>query len=307
MKTVVCAAQFAPELVNFDAGVKKAVRIIDDAAKEGAQLVVFPEAWILGYTYWASIGTRDPVFHWFLKKLRQETGPVDDERLRPIADAAARGRIAVSIGIHERDGATLYLTQLLFGPDGTLANAHRKLVPTNTERLIWGCGDGSDMKAHDFGFGKINGLMCFEHQMTLARYALASTGEQIHCAAWPGHGFITPVIDASNRQLAHENGCFVISAREVMSAELLPKDAPGDGGDPDRWSGVGGSSIIAPTATYIAEPVHNDERLIVGELDFSLIEQVKYHFDGVGHYARPDVFQLKWDDRPKPPCVHADG
>ena len=303
MGVVVAAAQYAPEIVNMDAGVKKAVKIIDDAAKEGARLVVFSEAWLLGYTYWASIGTRDPVFHWFLKKLRMEAGPTDDPRLKPIADAASRGKIVVSIGCHERDGASLYLTQLLFSPDGTLANAHRKLMPTNTERMIWGQGDGSDMAAHDFGFGKINGLMCFEHQMTLARYALASTGAQIHCAAWPGHDFITPVIDASNRQLAHENGCFVISAREIMSADLLPKDAPGDGGDPDRWRGVGGAAIIAPTATYIEEPVFDEERLVCAELDFGLIEQVKYHFDGVGHYARPDIFQLRWDDRPKPAVI----
>ncbi len=303
MKVIVAAAQFAPELVNFDACVKKAVMIIDDAGRAGARLVVFPEAWILGYTYWASIGTRDPVFHWFLKKLHSEAGPSDDPRLKPVADAAARNKIAVSIGIHERAGASLYLTQLLFAPDGMLANAHRKLTPTNTERLVWGQGDGSDMKAHDFGFGRINGLMCFEHQMTLARYALQSTGEQIHCAAWPGHAFITPVIDASMRQLAHENGCFVVSAREVMSADRLPKDAPGQGGDPDRWRGVGGSSIIAPNATYVVPPEEEKEMLVVGEIDLAMIGQIKYYFDGVGHYSRPDVFQLRWNDQPKPPVI----
>lgn len=303
MKVTVAAAQYAPEYMNFDGCIAKAASIISDAAKAGARLVVFPEAWILGYPYWASIGTRDPVFHWYLKKLQSEAGTRGDARLKPLAEAAAKNRIAVSIGIHERDGSSLYLTQLLLSPDGALANAHRKLIPTNTERLLWGRGDGSDMRTHDFGFGRINGLMCFEHQMSLARYALSSTGAQIHCAAWPGQGFITPLIDASMRQLAHENGCFVISAREIMSVDRLPKDAPGDGGDPDRWRGVGGSSIVAPDATYVIPPASEEERLVVGEIDLSLIDQVKYLFDGVGHYARPDVFQLLWRDKPKNPVL----
>ena len=303
MKVIVAAAQFVPELVNFDRAVSKTVKIIEDAAKENVQLLVFPESWMLGYTYWASLGTRDPIFRWFLQNLMQQAGPIEDPRMAPILAAAKKHKMALSIGIHEKVGGTFYNTQILISPDGEIANAHRKLVPTNTERLVWGRGDGSDMEAIDFGFGKIGGLMCFEHQMTPARFALASLGVQIHCAQWPGHNHITPLIDASIRQLAHENGCFVVSAREVMSVDHIPPEAPGHGDDPDRWYGVGGSSIAAPNATYVVEPTHDKEMLVVSEIDLNMISIVKYHFDNDGHYTRPDVFQLLWHDQPKPSVV----
>ncbi|MDG1907102.1 MAG: nitrilase-related carbon-nitrogen hydrolase, partial [Arenicella sp.] len=196
-------------------------------------------------------------------------------------------------------------TQLLYSPDGSLANAHRKLIPTNTEKLVWGQGDGSDLAAVDMGFGKVGGLICFEHQMTLARYAMCSLGEQIHCGQWPGHAHVTPMIDASMRQLAHENGCFVVSAREVMSVDRLPKGAPDAGDDSDRWYGVGGSAIIAPNATNIATAPEDEEVLLTAEIDLSMIDMIKYHIDNVGHYSRPDVFQLFWDDNPKPPVLRA--
>ena len=303
MKAIVAAAQFVPEIVNFERAVSKTVEIVEKAAKENIQLLVFPESWILGYTYWASLGTRDPIFRWFLQNLMDQSGPVNDPRLAPILKAAKKHKMALSIGIHAKDGGTIYNTQLLISPDGKIANAHRKLIPTNTERLVWGRGDGSDMKAVDFGFGKIGGLMCFEHQMTPARFALASLGVQIHCAQWPGHKHITPVIDASMRQLAHENGCFVISAREVMSVDRIPSEAPGWGDDADRWHGVGGSSISAPNGTYIAEPMPEKEMLVIGEIDLHMIAFNKYLFDNDGHYTRPDVFQLMWHDQPKPNVI----
>lgn len=303
MKVVVSAAQFAPEIMSLEKAVNKAVDIIAQAAKEQGQLVVFPETWLLGYPYWASMGTRDPLFRAYMVNLMQQAGPVNDPRLLPISKAAAKHKTAVVIGIHEQDGGSLYNTQMLYGPDGNLENAHRKLIPTNTEKLVWGQGDGSDLAAIDMGFGKVGGLICFEHQMTLARYAMCSLGEQIHCAQWPGHAHITPVIDASMRQLAHENGCFVVSAREVMSADHLPKDAPGMGDDLDRWHGVGGSAIIAPTATNITVADEGVEMLLTAEIDLSMISMIKYHLDNVGHYSRPDVFQLFWDDSPKLPVL----
>lgn len=303
MKAIVSAAQFAPEVMNLNKAVAKAVDIIDQAAKEHTQLLVFPESWLLAYPYWASMGTRDPLFRAYLGNLMQQAGGVDDPRLQPISKAAAKHKMAVVIAIHEKDGGSLYNTQLLFGPDGTMANSHRKLIPTNTEKLVWGQGDGSDLAAPDLGFGKVGGLICFEHQMTLARYAIGSLGEQIHAAQWPGHAHITPIIDASMRQLAHENGCFVVSAREVMSVDYLPADAPGAGDDAARWLGVGGSAIIAPNATNVATAEQGKEMLLTAEIDLSAIDMVKYHLDNMGHYARPDVFQLHWNDKPKPPVL----
>lgn len=299
MKSIVAAAQYAPEYGDFNKGVVKAVDIIQEAAKQGVQLLVFPELWFLGYPYWASMDTRNPVFQKYQSLFMSEAGPANDPRLKPVVDAAQKHKVALNIGIHERDGYSLYNTQILIDPEGQLSSVHRKLMPTFTERLVHGFGDGSDLSAHDFGFGSIGGLMCFEHQMTLARAALCQIGVQIHCAQWPGQGFLTPLIDASMRQLAHENGCFVVSAREVMSADRL-SGSIGYGDDVDRWQGVGGASIIAPNATYLAEPVFDEECLVVSEIDLSMIQMIKLHLDNAGHYARPDVFQLRWHDRPKP-------
>ena len=135
MKVVVSAAQFAPETMSLEKAVNKAVDIIAQAAKEQSQLVVFPETWLLGYPYWASMGTRDPLFRAYMVNLMQQAGPVNDPRLLPISKAAEKHKTAVVIGIHEQDGGSLYNTQLIYGPDGNLENAHRKLMPTNTEIL----------------------------------------------------------------------------------------------------------------------------------------------------------------------------
>lgn len=300
MKVTVAAAQCAPEYGDFEKGIKKAISWVKQAAKEDVQLLVFPELWFLGYPYWASMGTRDPAFQYWLRHFLSEAGPARDPRLKPLLDVARQKKIALSFSVHEKDGGSLYNTQILTNPKGELVSIHRKLIPTNTERLIHGRGDGSDIDVHDFGFGKITGLLCFEHQMTLARAAITGLRTQIHCAQWPGQGFLNPIIDASIRQLAHEAGCFVISARETMSADLLPK-ASQAGEDKSRWDGVGGSSIAGPNAIYVSEPQHGGEKLVVAELDLMQIMQTKYLVDNVGHYARPDVFQLNWDDRPKPP------
>jgi nitrilase len=307
MKTTVAIAQFAPEYGNFEKGVKKAVKIIKEASKEGVRLLVFPELWFLGYPYWASMGTRNPVFHAWLNHFLAEAGGVDDPRLNPVLRAARQHKMAISFSIHEQQGGSLYNTLLLCDPSGKIVTSHRKLVPTNTERLIHGRGDGSDMSVHDFGFGRISGLLCFEHQMTLVRAAIGSLQPQIHCAQWPGQAFIGPIIDASMRQFAHENGCFVLSAREVMSADRLPSKNPGVGDDETRWDGVGGSSIAGPFANYLVEPAGDAERLLVAELDLDMIKPVKYLIDNQGHYARPDVFQLTWNDLPKPIVIKKSG
>lgn len=299
MKTIVAIAQFAPEYGDFAKGVKKAVAIIKQAAKQNVRLLVFPELWFLGYPYWASMGTRNPVYQGWLKHFLTQAGGVDDPRLAPLFRAARQHKMAISFSIHEASGGSLYNTLMLADPSGKLVNTHRKLIPTNTERLIHGRGDGSDMSAHDFGFGRISGLLCFEHQMTLVRAAIGSLNPQIHCAQWPGQAFLGPIIDASIRQFANENGCFVISAREVMAAEHVPAKSPGIGEDPSRWDGVGGSAISAPSASYVVEPLFGQEQLLVAEIDLDSITPVKYLLDNNGHYARPDVFQLHWDNLPK--------
>ena len=272
-----------------------------EAARNGAQIAVFPETWLLGYPYWASISVRDPRFAEARRLLQQQALTRDGEAMRALQKTAADAGIAVVMGLHERAGGTIYNVAAYISSDGELLNLHRKLMPTNTERLVWGQGDGSDMQSVGMAGTKVNGLICFEHQMTLARHALAIKGVQVHAALWPGHAFINGVIDASTRHIAHENGCFVVVAREVMSIDCLGKHLPDFSDEPERLYGNGGSAIIAPNGSYLVEPVFDIETILYHELDFTRIDDANWLFDGVGHYARPDVFQLRWDESPKTP------
>jgi predicted amidohydrolase len=298
---IAAAVQWAPEVLDLERGLLRARDAMAEAASNGAQIAVFPETWLLGYPYWASISVRDPRFTEARRRLQQLALTRDGEAMRSLQKAAADAGIAVVMGLHERAGGSIYNVAAYISADGQLLNLHRKLMPTNTERLVWGQGDGSDMQSVEMSGAKVNGLICFEHQMTLARNALAIKGVQVHAALWPGHAFINGVIDASTRHIAHENGCFVVSAREVMSIDRLGKHLPDFSDEPERWYGNGGSAIIAPNGSYLVEPVFDEETILYHELDFARIDDANWLFDGVGHYSRPDVFQLRWDESPKTP------
>lgn len=293
--------QWAPEVLDLERGLARAREAISMAARDGAQLVVFPETWLLGYPYWASISVRDIRFVEARRLLQQLAPTRDGEAIRTVQAAAADAACAVVMGFHERDGGSIYNSAAYIGPDGTLLNVHRKLVPTTTERLVWGQGDGSDLAPVDVHGVRLDGLICFEHQMALARHALATKHTQVHAALWPGHAFIDGTIDASTRHLAHENGCFVIVAREIMSADRLGPGLPDFGDEPERWQAHGGSAIIDPMGRYLVEPVFDAETIIHAELDMSRLDDAHWWFDGVGHYSRPDVFRLWWDEAPKTP------
>lgn len=298
---IAAAVQWAPEVLDLERGLLRARDAMMEAARNGAQIAVFPETWLLGYPYWASITVRDPRFTEARRLLQQQALTRNGEAMRALQKAAADAGIAVVMGLHERDGGSLYNVAAYIGANGELLNLHRKLMPTSTERLVWGQGDGSDMQSIEMSGASVNGLICFEHQMALARYALAIKGVQVHAALWPGHAFINGVIDASTRHIAHENSCFVVVAREVMSIDRLGKHLPDFSDEPERWEGNGGSAIIAPNGSYLVEPVIDVETILYQELDFTSIDDANVMFDGVGHYARPDVFQLHWNERPKTP------
>ena len=252
-----------------------------------------------GYPYWCGGSTRDPVFHRQYRWLYEHAVGINDTRLDVLRNAAREAQMTVVMGLHERDGGTIYNTQLFIGDDGRTLGAHRKLMPTTNERLVHGRGDGSDIAAHDTPFGKLGGLLCYEHQMALARYALASCGVEIHAAQWPGHQFLDPIVDASMRQLAFENACFVLVAREIFSADRLPADFPKLDGDEEYWVAHGGSGIVAPDGSYITGPVFDEESIIYGEIDPAARIERQWWFDTTGHYARPDVFRLLWCDAPR--------
>lgn len=295
----VSAVQWAPEFHDLSAGVDKAIKAIAEAAGDGARLVVFPEVWLQGYSYWASISTRDPAFFAWNRKLREVSVEIPGPEIGRLANAAREHRINVVISTHERGGETIYNTLIYLSDEGELLGAHRKLIPTVTERLVWGMGDGSDLAAYSTSAGQLGGLLCFEHHMAPARFLLAQLGVQVHASPWPGFEMLDGVVDACTRQLAFENGCFVIVAREIMSAERLGPGLPDTGDDPGRWAAHGGSAIIGPDGNYLAGPVFDEEKIITAEIDLRRIGDVKGMFDTAGHYARPDVFQLLWHREPK--------
>lgn len=302
MSTIrVAAVQWAPVVHDASEGAKKAARAIAEASTAGARFIVFPETWLQGYPYFTGLASASPEYQEYLGAYSRAAVAIGGAEMAVVREAANQAKATVCMGLGERSGGTIYNTQAFIGANGALLGAHRKLMPTLNERMVWGMGDGSDLDAYDTPVGKIGGLICFEHQMALARFALCGLGIQIHAAQWPGYGFLTPLIDACTRQLAFENGCFVISAREVMDHSQIAPLMPSRASDPSFYQMGGGSAIIGPDGAYLAEPVFGKETIVYADVELAAIARTKTWFDGAGHYARPDVFQLRWDRRPKPP------
>lgn len=287
----VAAAQLAPVFFDRDKTVQKACAAIDEAASHGARLVAFPESFIPGYPHFAMLCAPTAINE-YMRVLYREAVQIPSPAVEQLCAAARRTGTFVVMGLHERDGGTLYNSQLFIGPDGNVLGCRRKLVPTSHERLVWGRGDGSDLKVYPTDIGMLGGLICYEHANALFRYALQAQREQIHIANWPG-GMpgINPIIDAATRHYAFEAQAFVVSVTGVLTAaalatlpdELRDKLAPGGGY----------SAIVSPRGGYLAEPVREGEQLVYAELDFELIDKIKSIVDTAGHYARPDVVRLK--------------
>ena len=269
-------------LYDAAAGVAKAERLLAEA--QGAQLVVFPEAFVGGYPkgqdFGARVGSRTPEgrkdFRRYYEGAIEVPGPAT-ERLGEAVRAAAAWTV---IGVIERAAGTLYCTALFFAPDGRLAGRHRKLMPTAMERLIWGFGDGSTLPVLDAGFGKIGAVICWENFMPLLRAAMYRKGIQFYCAptvddreTWPG----------SMRHIALEGRCFVLSACQYSRPEGLPEAA---------WI-RGGSLIVSPLGQVLAGPCYAGECILRAQLDPGEISEGKFDLDVAGHYARPDVFRLE--------------
>ena len=300
------AVQWAPSL-TLEAGVERAEAAIAEASAASASLIVFPETWVPAYPYFHSQAANRTAFARLYQHHFEQSIVIGGAEWRRIAAAARAAGATVVIGLNEREprGGTLYNTLAYIGADGALLGAHRKLVPTLSERLIWGYGDGSDLDVYDTPQGRLGGLICYEHHMAPARYALAGLGVQIHASVWPGWETLHPVVDAATRQLAYENACFVIVAREVMSADRLPSGTPL--AEEPFWEADGGSAIIAPGGKYLAGPATGEETILYAEIDPAATIESKRWVDSVGHYSRPDVFQLHWNRTPRAPLVvHAD-
>ncbi|HET6932750.1 MAG TPA: carbon-nitrogen hydrolase family protein [Candidatus Acidoferrum sp.] len=309
----VAIAQSASVYLDKHASLAKALDLIQQAAKRGAQLVAFGETWLPGYPAWLDVCPGAALWeNAFAKdvfaRLRSNSIAIPGDEVKALREAAQDLKIAIVIGVNERvdsgpGNGTLYNSLLTISEDGQLGNHHRKLVPTYTERLVWGNGDGRGLEAVPTSAGRVGGLICWEHWMPLARMAMHNSGEHIHVAVWPT---VHELHQLASRHYAFEGRCFVLAVGLMMPAEDLPRElregaALLSGGS--QWIERGGSAIIGPDSWYILDPVFDREELLVSDLDLTQIDRELMTFDVSGHYARPDLFRFekkeihaKWND-----------
>ena len=264
----------------------------------GAQLIVFPEAFISGYPkgidFGARVGMRSPEgrkwFRTYFESAIMVPGPEVDQ----LTSAAREGGAYLVIGVIERDDGTLYCTALFFGPDGLLGK-HRKLMPTAMERLIWGFGDGTTLPVFDTPAGKMGAVICWENYMPLLRAAMYAKGIQIYCASTVDERETwTPTM----RHIALEGRCFVLSACQYIGRGDFPADYPAiQGADPQTVLIRGGSVIVNPLGCVLAGPDYSGEKILTADLDPGEVAEGKFDLDVAGHYARPDVFRLEVNER----------
>jgi nitrilase len=296
----VAIAQFAPVYLDKAASLARAIQIVQDAKKRGAGLVAFGETWLPGYPAWLDVCPNVGLWEHLPTKqvfarLRQNSITIPGPEVAALCEAAGDLKINVAMGINERVEAgpgngTLYNSLLTITPEAELANHHRKLVPTHTERLIWGHGDGQGLSSVKTGVGRIGGLICWEHWMPLARMAMHNSGEHIHVAVWPT---VHELHQLCSRHYAFEGRCFVLAVGLMMPTHDLPSELQAGTNMKKRsaeWLERGGSAIIAPDSRYIVEPVYDREELIVADLNLGEIDQEFLTLDVSGHYSRPDVF-----------------
>ncbi|WP_302053213.1 carbon-nitrogen hydrolase family protein [Bacillus sp. FJAT-29790] len=295
----VAVIQAGAEVMDKEKGIEKTIRLLEEAAENNAKIIVFPEAFIPAYPRGMSFGTvvgsrsaegrKDFLNYW--KNSIKVPGPETKE----IGKAVKKAGSYVVLGVIEKDDeysqGTLYCTALFFGPNGELLGKHRKLKPTGSERLIWGEGDGSTLPVFDTPYGKIGSLICWENYMPLARAAMYAKGVQI---------YIAPTADARDtwfatvRHIAAEGRCFVLSCNQYSTKDMYPEEITSR----DEFEKLlheltrGGSCVVDPLGEYVVEPVFGEEKIIYADIDLEKITESQFDFDVVGHYSRPDIFQL---------------
>lgn len=295
----IAIVQKAPIVLNKEATITSAIKSIDEAAAKGAEMVVFSETFISGYPAWiwrlrpgADWGINEEIHARFLKSAVS----LKSDDLQPLYNAAKHNKVTVVCGINERDDqlsqATLYNTVIVVGPDGTLLNRHRKLMPTNPERMVWGFGDASGLKTVDTPLGRIGTLMCWENYMPLARQALYSQGVEIYIAPTydSGDGWLGTL-----QHISREGRCWVVGCGNLLRGSDIPADFPDKERlypNDDEWINPGDSVVIAPGGEIVAGPLNQQEGILYCDIDRELASQAKRTLDVAGHYSRPDIFTL---------------
>jgi nitrilase len=295
----VAVVQAAPCLFDREGTVEKACRLIGEAAAGGAQVIVFPEAFIPAYprglSFGVVVGSRSAEGRALWERYWANSVEVPSPAVECLGQAAREAGAYVVMGVIERETTgtrgTLYCTALYFGPDGRLLRKHRKLKPTAAERLIWGEGDGSTLTVVGTPYGRMGGLICWENYMPLARAALYEKGVEL---------YVAPTADsrdawqATIRHIALEGRCFVLGCNQFVAKSMYPADLPGIdelASQPEIMC-RGGSAIVSPLGEVVAGPLWDQEGMLVAELDMGEIVRARFDFDVTGHYARPDVFRL---------------
>ncbi len=286
--------QDAPVAFDLAATLEKVRTLTAEAASQGAQIVLFPEAFVSAYpkgiTFGAHVGSRTAEGREWYRRYWASSLALDSAEFASLSAIARDHAIELVIGVIERDGGTLYCTVLFFAPDGTLRGKHRKLMPTAMERLVWGYGDGSTLPVFDTAVGRVGAVICWENYMPLMRTAMYGQQVQLYCA---------PTVDdrdvwhATMRHIAVEGRCFVLNACQYAVRGDYPADyVPMQGDTADTVLIRGGSCIVSPYGEVLAGPLYGARGVLYADIDLDEIVRGKYDLDVVGHYARPDVFRL---------------
>jgi nitrilase len=310
--TRIAIIQQAPVFLDRAATLAKAVGAVGEAAREGARLVVFPETFVPGYPAWMwrlrpglDLGLTEQLH----ARLSAQAVDLTGDDLAPLREAAAGHGVTIVCGLNERDAqfsrGTLYNTVVVIGPDGTLLNRHRKLMPTNPERMVWGFGDATGLKAVDTPCGRVGTLICWESYMPLARCALYAQGVEI---------YVAPTYDSGERctatmqHIAREGGCWVLGSGCAFQGRDIAAALPAKAKlyeNPDEWINAGDSVVVAPGGKIVAGPLHEQFGTLYADVDLERVGMARRTLDVAGHYARPDIFQLQVNRRPQHPVTEA--
>jgi nitrilase len=312
MATKVAVIQKPPVLLDREKTIARTLGSIEEAVREGASLLVFPEAYIPGYPTWIwrlRPGSDMALSNEIHARLRQNAINLSANDLKPVQEAARKHGLTIVIGLHEIDstfsGTTLFNTVAVIGPDGGLLNRHRKLMPTNPERMVWGMGDATGLKVVDTPAGRLGSLICWESYMPLARYALYAQDIEI---------FVNPTWDngetclATLRHISKEAGSWVIGTATALQGSDIPDDFPERDRlfTPEEWINVGDAVVIKPNGGVAAGPLNREKGILYADIDAEEARRARRSLDVCGHYARPDIFSLSINRRPLDPVAFSD-
>lgn len=305
-KLRVAAVQAAPVFMDIDATIDKTIEYMTNAANQGCDLVAFPETWVPGYPWWIWL-TCPAEGMKYVQKYFDNSMQVGSEEFERLSAAAKELGIHLSLGFSERCGGSLYIAQALFSDKGEVLKTRRKLKPTHVERTVYGDGDGSDIEVIQTSLGNIGMLACWEHLQPLTRYAMYSQHEQIHIGAWPSFSVYKDGANALSGEVnnavslvyAVEGGCFVVAPCAIVSSEMQEELCINSMQQQLLQQGGGFARIYGPDGTMLGTPLaENEEGLVIADIDLSLISLAKAVADPAGHYARPDVTRLLFNNTP---------